>query len=340
MSKTAPPSAQTRRPLKLRPVNIPKPWGQEIWYTGMEARGESQIELASGWTDLSDYLQQFPEATDGQALLLLKILDPAPEEVVGDLYFEVHEEKREVYIVTHVDSQAWPHGKGQIRFGMNQALRARYADDAAFRQDYLQAVQAYEKVRRTLDGETTDTPAPNTHDEADVPQSSAQKEQVLRARMEAFTEVRELSVGDVIAVPTWTPHSLQHGVRVVEFQTQTYERYIISFAQKVLTQNHWDTAHAVANMHVDAPAAAVFETVSPGVERIARFEDFNVWRCQAPSDMALPGNIPYLVAMALGHTRIGALTLQHEEAALIPRDALANARIDSAHTVLLAAPGL
>ncbi len=122
-------------PARLLPVRIPKPWGQEIWYTGMEARGESQIETAAGPINLSQYLSADPTRTCASSpVLLLKILDPKPEPVYGDLYFEVHKEKREVYIVTHVDAQVWPDGRGAIRFGMNQTKRHTFADHFAFRQ--------------------------------------------------------------------------------------------------------------------------------------------------------------------------------------------------------------
>src|SRR5690625_7657891 len=45
---------------------------------------------------------------------------PLPVEVVGDLYFELHEEKREVYVVTSIDPQAWPEGIGAIRYGRSE----------------------------------------------------------------------------------------------------------------------------------------------------------------------------------------------------------------------------
>ncbi len=85
-------------PLRLQPVHIPKPWGQEIWYTGIEARGVSLVISETGITPLPWVI-----ALDSQRILgaheqlnLLKILDPLPDEVFGDLYFELHEKKREV----------------------------------------------------------------------------------------------------------------------------------------------------------------------------------------------------------------------------------------------------
>ncbi len=314
--------------MRLLPVHIAKPWGREIWFTGMEARGESQVATKAGNLDLSAYLALDAEAlTGGTPLLLLKILDPKPDAVMGDLYFEVHEEKQEVYVVTHVDAGAWPDGRGGIRFGMCQEKRADYANDAAFRAAYLEAVQAYEAVRRRIDDGATDL---------------VDEEIQRRADMEAFTAMRHLALGDVVRVPTWTPHSLQHGVRVVEFQTPTYERFIISFAQKVLTQDHWDTAHAVANMHLDAPAAETFEQVAPGVERVASFSDFNVWRAQLDgTELELPGHLPYAVCMCIdGEIELGKLRLGPEEAGFIPRTAVALTPISGHGRLLIAAPDL
>src|SRR6478609_9374433 len=94
-------------PLRLQPVHIPKPWGQEIWYTGIEARGVSQIISETGITPLPWVIALDKQRILGahEQLNLLKILDPLPDEVFGDLYFELHEKKREVYIVTNIDKR-------------------------------------------------------------------------------------------------------------------------------------------------------------------------------------------------------------------------------------------
>ena len=339
--------------MALEPVEIPKPWGREIWFTGMEARGESQVWVGEQKVDLSAYLDLDRSAScDHTDVLLLKILDPAPTEVLGDLYFELHEEKREVYIVTHIDPAAWPSGAGAIRFGMNQELR-QTRTDPQFREDFMAVVAAYEQIRRRID----EQPANATDPEL------AQQEQALRADMDAFTHMRRLSVGDVVRVPTYTPHALQHGVRVVEFQTQTYERLIISFAQKVLTQDHWDSGDAITKMHLEPPPAETFEPVSHGVERVARFEDFNVWRAnleqpdghgstQFTNTLSLPSHLPYAVCMSIkGCVAVGDLTLPHEHACFVPRNAIENVEIRATNLgadnngaasaqLLIAAPGL
>jgi len=215
-------------PLPLRPTCIPKPWGQEIWYTGVEERGvccfgDEECRVPIPWLQAV-----LPDTgTAGEALVLLKILDPLPTPVKGDLYFELHEEKREVYVVTRVDPQAWPDGTGYIRYGFDPARVRDHASPQQFRASYLQAVAHYESVRRELDAL-----------EGQPSEALLAREVALRESMNAFTHLRPLAVGDVVVVPLRLPHSLQHGVRTIEFQTPVYERKILSFAQQVLTQDH------------------------------------------------------------------------------------------------------
>ncbi len=298
----------------LGQVAIPKPWGQEIWYTGMEQRGQSQVLVPGGRLPLSQYLALAPKMLcNGLTPVLLKILDPNPASHLGDLYFELHELKQEVYVVTQVDAQAWPSGIGAIRLGINPEVRAKYQDDAALRRDYLKAVQAYEAVRRQLDSALTDTAI-----------DEQQQEQKLREQMESFIALQPLQVGDVVTVDPWYPHALQHGVRVVELQTPTYERLIISFAQKVLTQDHWDSAQAIEAMSLDTPPAQ--QPSKSGEPRlIANYSDFRAW--QVPLEpgqrLELPSTTPYAVAISItGTTSIGELNLEAEQAAFIPGSAL------------------
>ncbi len=296
----------------------------------MEARGESQVLVGDLAIPLSAYLAYNSALpANHEPVLLLKVLDPKPQPVLGDLYFEVHAEKQEVYVVTHVDPQVWPTGRGGIRFGMDQDKRKQYPDAHAFRAAYLEHVRAYEKIRRQIDEQGLDI----------APEAEAQA----REAMDSFAALRPLAVGDVVSVPTWTPHSLLHGVRVVEFQTPTYERYIISFAQEVVTQKHWDSEHAVTHMHIDAPGPELFEAVSPGIERIAKFDNFNVWRVtlSAMQALTLPDTIPYAVCMALDHNvTVGDLSLAAEQACFVPHAAVSQIELSGTGRVLIAAPGL
>lgn len=352
------------RPFNLQPVYIPKPWGQEIWFTGMEARGVSQVASETGATPLSWLLSFCCDDVLGaqhQQLNLLKILDPLPDEVFGDLYFELHEQKREVYIVTHVDRAAWPDGVGAIRYGFSLEKRQAFSDDAAFIAAYHQAVCDYAVVRRDIDAQL-DVLRQRDGFQSNEPVSAAQtqrwlqsisaqqKEQefALRKAMESFTALRTLREGDVLAVPLHTPHALQHGVRTIEFQTPVYERKILSFAQKVLTQNHWDTEEGLRLAVLDTPEDQAFPVLldDAGVklEPIVQFDDFIVLRLQLGSNAVFEcqtmGSYVLLITVT-GCVQCGDKVLAAENACLVPA-CLAHISLQntssSTATVLLARP--
>lgn len=328
-------------PMRLAPVVVQKAWGNEIWYTGIEARGCSSVTHGAHALPLPELLSLAPDYLCGgrRSLVLMKVLDPHPEALLGDLYFEMHEQKQELYVVTHVDARAWPNGRGAIRIGMNQRLR-KAEGDTRLRANYLAATQRYERCRRAIDGllDTQRTQdgvalnepvAPSTLQRwlADIPKILRDEEEQLRAAMLRFTQLRTLETGDVVAIPLLTPHALQHGVRVAEFQTPVYERKILSFSQKVLSQAHWDTKAAVAMMRLDAPRSAI-ELISDSpdarVERIGTFPDFSVQRIRLArgAQAALP-TAPYALCLGLeGTTCVGALALTMEQAAFIPASAM------------------
>lgn len=321
-------------PVILDPVEVPKPWGREIWFTGIEARGESRVRGDGGSMSLASYLALAPERIcRRQPIVLLKVLDPRPEPVLGELYLEVHEHKREVYVVTGVDESAWPDGQGRIRLGVDQATRARYPNDEALRAAFLAAANDYENVRRAIDDGTADLD---------------QREQSARQATLTFISEQKLTVGDVVSVPTWMPHALEHGVRVVEFQTPTYERFIISSTQTVVTQDHWDSARAIRGMSLDPPVQSQPEVVSAGIDRIVSFDDFGVWRVALEADVAfhLPSELPFAIATCVtGELRLAgpskAITLTAGGAALIPSNAIhGDIAMTRAGISLFAAPGL
>ena len=330
------------RPMLLTPVTITKPWGREHWYTGIEARGTSGVTDGRWTTPLSWVLAAAPKRLCGeQPVALLKILDPAPEAVFGDLYFELHDTKQEAYVVTRIDPRAWPDGQGAIRFGMNAARRAQYADDARFRAAYVDAVRKYEVVRRTIDGLLDDKrSAAGVALDAPMPIVLMQRwldeidplliddERVLREAMDAFTQMRTLREGDIVQLPCGLPHALQHGVRVIELQTPTYERSILSFAQKVLTQDHWDTQAAAAQMRLDNPPPVaprvLMREPDCTIERIVEFDGFGARRVRlAPSArLALPTDLPYALCIGIsGELSLGYTKLTAEAACLVPQSA-------------------
>ena len=335
--------------IALSSVSIAKPWGQEIWFTGIEERGVSAASDGSAQVPLPWVLSVFPTALCScrqRSLILLKILDPLPQPVVGDLYFELHQQKREVYVVTAVDKTAWPDGRGEIRFGIDQNKRQQYESDEAFRAAFTDAVKAYEKVRRQIDNlldddnDVIDTDRASRQLQA-VSEVLSEQEQRLREHMESFTGRQRLQIGDVIKVPCLTPHSLQHGVRTVEFQTPVYERLIVSFAQKVLTQNHWDTEQAVALMTLEeceyADVESVLNEAGVVIDRIVDFEDFEVKRVvlQKKARWLIPSPALYSLCMGIeGVVNINTISVGPEEAVLLPPSAQGQWIINESDTVL------
>lgn len=351
-------------PLILETVSIPKPWGREIWYTGIEERGVSKVTDGLFSAPLSWVLSVAPKrlaANRERQINLLKILDPLAEEVYGDLYFELHEEKREVYIVTNVDKQAWPDGVGAIRYGFNPDLRDTFSSDETFKMAYLDVVGRYENLRRQIDqqldgyrdseGIASNEPVSSDVMKRWVSMLSADvlaEEKKLREEMNLFTSLMPLKEGDVVKVPLLTPHSLQHGVRTVEFQTPVYERMILSFAQKVLTQAHWDTKEALELAEVDLPPLPELrlldETEEYRIEEVALFEDFQVSRLTLTpsSQYLLPQTQCYGLLMVIGGEIVCEnLSLIKECAVLLPAmrsDLYLVNKSDSVSIVLLASP--
>ena len=328
-------SVRPGQALELLPESIPKPWGREVWYSAVEERGVCQVASSGPGLAVGDppdaiaaigrsplpWLQAVLPGAEagapGQPLVLLKILDPAPQPVTGDLYFELHEEKREVYVVIGVDECAWPGGVGYIRYGFDPDKLAARADEQRFRAEYLAAVQAYEGVRRQLDA---------LPEGVEPPASQQALEQRLRDDMDAYTCMQPLRVGDVVVVPSLLPHSLQHGVRTIEFQTPVYERKILSFAQQVLTQDHWDTSAAVEQMLLVPPVTEAFDCLQRErgvlVERIVDFPDFEVRRIRIEPGARLaqePLRDYGLVIVVVGELALNGRCYRPEQALLLPR---------------------
>lgn len=362
--KLAAPVLDLTAAVDLIPVAVPKPWGREIWYTGIEVRAQAEVGSQSLSTPLPWLLSLLPERFSAgavQALTLLKVLDPLPDEVFGDLYFEMHERKQEVYVVTHVDATAWPDGVGGIRFGFCPTKRAEFNGDDDFKQAYREAVRHYEQVRRRIDAQLDTlkqakgldvnspvSPAQTRRWLRDLDAALLQQEQQRRHHMDSFARVLPLRVGDVVKVPCYTPHSLLHGVRTVEFQTPVYERKILAFGQKVLTQSQWDTDAALAVINLECPPETLItpaEQAGEGIvkEQIVDFDDFSVWRLRALSagEYSLTGTDVYQLVMAVtGEQSVAGRPLNPEQATLIAANARPGSSIylEKGAVALLAKP--
>jgi quercetin dioxygenase-like cupin family protein len=294
-------------------------------------------------------------------LILLKILDPLPEKIFGDLYFELHNEKREVYVVTHVDRRAWPNGIGRMRLGFQPDTISQAGSQDAFRRQFLQRVVAYRAVRfeidRLLDARRREHAiAPNQPLPVEqlkrwlqkIPEPLASRERELRQAMEGYYGSLPLQAGDVVQVPLNVPHSLQHGVRTIEFQTPVYERRIVAFGQKVLTQATWDTEQAVEEMVVTAPNRPKLPVLieQPGlcVERVVDFPDFQVQRITlaAGSTYQIHGKTYQLLIVIQGNLIVDDQKLTEEEAVLLPAstDISIRPRSGSPATFLVAIPSI
>ncbi len=271
---------EANQALRLDVLKIPKPWGHEGWYTGVEKRGVSQVFSGQGKVELPYALSLFKKqmlADFPEELLLLKTLNPVAEDVIVDLYLEIHEKKWEVYVVTEIDPVAWPTGVGNIKAGLDaekiSEYQKIYADDWQLKilADFQKAISEYETIRRTIDESTLP-----------IADELTQQEKLLRTQAYDFVGNCPVKVGDIVTFSVYQMHALQHGIKVIEFQTQHYERLIVMFAQKVLTQNHWDTEAALKKMRPEkyvAPQPEIlFEDVGFQMERFVDFPQFTVDR--------------------------------------------------------------
>ena len=333
------------RAFKLSPVHIPKPWGQEIWFTGIEERGVCQIELTDGkpviLPILLAALGKGATSNPASSPILLKILDPKPNPRTGSLYFELHQEKQEVYIVSKVDPSAWPSGKGRMKYGLNQRERLKFSKQDEFKETFKRLCLDFEACRseievewdkkRLQEGLAPKDPIPEPLLEtwySSLPPDLVQKESELQKKLDQLTGWIDLTVGDVVKVQRTVPHSLQYGITVIEFQTPVYERFIITFNQKVLTQDHWDVEAAFDIMTIEEPTPQTLKKIAENdsvlLEEAVCFESFDVIRVsQKKTEYTLDlSDFGHAIIFALkGRLQVNGiskLTLEMGEACFIP----------------------
>lgn len=221
-------------PAALQPVVVEKPWGREVWYSGIEARGESRVRLGQSAVPLSAFLRRHGRERD---IVLLKALHPDK----GDLYVELHDVKWEVYAVDAVDDTLWPDG-GRMLLGIDQSRRQALGE--GFNDALLAAAEASEAaVQRERSCRAQNVSATRNG-------GSARTAEV--ADVGRFLNTVAVRPGDVVTIPPTMPHSLRRGVSVIEFQTPVFERKILAASQPVATQAKWDSAAAVAAMDAES----------------------------------------------------------------------------------------
>ena len=296
-------------PVPLKPVKVEKPWGHELWYTGMETRGESHIVTPQGDLPLSLYLTLSPKIPRNTPIILIKQLNPRSEPLIGDLYLEAHHTKHEVYFVTRVDRAAWPLGKAKIRLGVNQKIRSEYNSDRDFRQAYLESIQEYQ-LALSLEENTKE---------------SVQDKNRLRQKMNTFTNMVSISEGAIIDVPPLIPHSLQHGVQVLELQTPSYERMIISASQPLATQEAWDSEKAIDEINLSSATIYKQTRSEKGFIPVASPKGFGAWKIPIePGDTHLfEADLAYGICVTMdGSSIIEGLPQKKNEACFVPSSSL------------------
>ncbi|MEE4301090.1 MAG: hypothetical protein V2J24_16735 [Pseudomonadales bacterium] len=305
-------------PVPLQPVRVKKAWGEEVWFTGIEARGVVGAGTAAAAVPLPWLLAARPDAYGGGAPILVKVLAASAE--TGDLYFEVHREKDEVYVVIDVHPDAWPDGRARMRYGFNPQLQAKLGE-RAFRAAFERTARADARALRALaDDHGGEHPSPRA-----AYLSSACG---TRARLERFTNLRGLQPGDVVRVPAGLPHGLMRGVRVIEFQTPSYERRVLYANQPLAPEDGLALGDALSDVRMDVPAdprPAVTAT-APGVRAacIARTREFHVHRFElrAGATTPLPRARYGVLVGASGSPVCAGTLLAPEQAALLSGEAL------------------
>ena len=285
---------------EMKPVIVKKPWGREIWYTGIEKRGVVDISVEDSIISFTDLLNLYPKTLLGKnkTPVLIKTLDPLPQKVYGDLYLELHEKKEEVYVVTQVNRESYPDGVGKLKYGFSSQKRKELKNWNDFKKSYKKAIKDYQQIRQKID-EKWDKYKKRKNSylsfqnwSTKLPDDLLRKEAYLREKVDSFSGHYSLKVGDVVKIDTLVPHSLQHGVRVVEFQTPVYERLILYFAQKVLTQNHWDTDKAIELMKETYPKPQLLKVIKNEVglliEEACTLAGSKVMRITLPKEKKMP----------------------------------------------------
>ena len=248
-----------------------------------------------------------------------------------------------------LDPQAWPSGKGEILAGLNPEVISRYRErygenwSEPCLRDFQEQIREYEIIRRELDQlldrlkkevglseSEAISPEQMTELEQKLPEDLRQKEKELRQKAYAYIGRVSVEVGDVVTFPALQVHSLQHGIRVIEFQTPHYERLIVMFAQKVLTQNHWDTDRAMDLINTEPyrlPEPQLL-TEEDGYleERIVDFPDFSSERIRMDENISRKFQCEgryHLIICVKGKLRLesqsgSSLELLPEEAVFLP----------------------
>ncbi len=295
-------SFDERAALPLQTVSVAKPWGEEVWHSGVESRGVCSIGFppeqgGSMPLPLFELASGMASTEPNSCLPLVKELVPLDVPFYGELYTELHEVKSEVYVVSGLGIKSCPTGHGAVKLGLSGREGLTFAQR---KKEIRENLLEFEKIRREVDQNLEQTGfdfsrvGPDrvsalVEAKASLSPELVTQEVQLYKQVSQFYTFHELSLGDVVRVPTHTPHALQPGVRVVEFQTPHYERKILSSNQKVLTQERWDVEEAVELLDVSAQDPQNWVDRKPASLSFARiravdFKDLQVDSLQWPKE--------------------------------------------------------
>lgn len=285
---------ESSKPYRLSPIEIKKPWGKEVWYTGIERRGVSSLKTPSGYLPLHYVNAVLPKRLKGSAfdsdVILLKILK-TKSNARGDLYIELHKKKEEVYVVDSIDQKVYKNKEAPLLYGMDEEKIKKMGLES-YKKLLLDEITSYEKHREKVDAQFHELCQKEGIDlnacldekqdkllYGQIPKEIIQKDLKDYQKIRSFFGKSLLREGSVVRIEKGVPHSIPHGVRVVEFQNAYYERKIIAFNQKVLTQKRWDTKEALDVMKKSSPLNEpnIFYEGDNYLEReLAKFEDYTV----------------------------------------------------------------
>jgi mannose-6-phosphate isomerase class I len=178
-----------------------------------------------------------------------------------------------------------------MKYGVSQEQRSQFASDDEFKERFKSLCLEYENCRKEIDNylesvvsqdlNSATNPSKASREDA-IPREWREKEAKLESEINRFVGWLDLRQGDVVKVQRRVPHSLQYGITVVEFQTPVYERLIVTFNQKVLTQSHWDVSKAFEIMEINHPLSQNLLCLEDNdqilMEQVVDFKDFEVLR--------------------------------------------------------------
>ncbi|MFH1837341.1 MAG: type I phosphomannose isomerase catalytic subunit, partial [Candidatus Omnitrophota bacterium] len=224
-------------PVYLRPYKEPKVWGingiGEYWYGAEEGKKSSEIFTGEDSALAIDVLNKDPEAFLGERVIkkfgskmpLVKILTPK-----GRLSVQFHDSKNELWIVTGID-KGLAGTSPSIILGFSNETVKMYGPKVT--EEYKKALKDYalelnilidmlekdEKSRKALK-ETKNVVLAAEKMTEKMPDVKKELDLLTKRRKEVdkFYSYKDVSIGDVIPVPSGTLHALGSGIEIVEPQ--------------------------------------------------------------------------------------------------------------------------